>query len=84
MSDKENQKKDRTMFVVGTNLAILIGYAVWTRATGGNDGALSFGLLLIFHIVLCMIISPFIYSKGFLLSALVILLVGFSTCYFVY
>jgi len=30
------------------------------------------------------LISPFIYAKGFLLSALAVLLIGFSTCYLAY
>jgi len=84
MNDKENKKKDRTVLIAGINITILIGYTVWIRAIEGNNNALALGLLIIFHIILCIIISPFIYSKGFLLSALLVLLVGFSTCYLVY
>lgn len=84
MSDQENKKKDRTMLIAGVNIVILIVYTTWIRATGDNDGALTLGVILILHIILCVIISLFIYSKGFLLSALLVLLVGISTCYFVY
>jgi len=84
MNDKENKKKDRTILIADINLAILIGYTIWIRVTAGNDRVLSLGVLLILQITLCVIISPFVYSKGFLLSALLVLLVGFSTCYFIY
>ena len=85
MSNTENQKKDRTMLIVAINVIIMIAYTLYIRMTDrGGDGIIVLALLLLVHITLCMIISPFKFSKGFVLSALAVLLIGFSTCYLAY
>jgi hypothetical protein len=82
MSDIEKGKKDRTTLIVAINVIIMIVYTLITRIAGiGLGYSFVLALLLGLHIVVCLVISPFIYSKAFLLSALALLLIGFSTCY---
>jgi hypothetical protein len=81
MSNTENQKKDRTMLVVAINIIIMIAYTLYIRMTDrGGDGMIVLAFLLLMHITICMIISPFKFSKGLILSALAVLLIRFSTC----
>lgn len=84
MSNTENQNKDKTMLIAGINIAIMLVYTLLIRIFGGQYGALGLALVIAVHFVICLLISPFIYSKGFLLSALGVLLIGFSTCYLAY
>ena len=84
MSDRENQKKDKTMSIAGINLGIMFFYTVVIRASLGMGGAMLLAVIIAFHIIICLLISPFIYAKGFLMSALAVLLIGFSTCYLAY
>jgi hypothetical protein len=84
MSDKENKKDDKTMLVAGVNLGIMFFYTIVIRATGGTDGALLLAFIIGFHFIICLLTSPFIHTKGFLLGALAVLLIGFSTCFLAY
>jgi hypothetical protein len=84
MNHQQNQKKDRTMRIVGINVIVLIGYTLWARISAGNDGALMLAFLIAIHFFICLLIAPFVYSRGFVLSALAVLLIGFSTCYLAY
>ena len=84
MSDEMNNKKDKTMMIVGVNLIIMISYTLIVRTTLGLDGAFLLALMLAFHFILCLLIAPFIHGKAFVLSSLAVLLIGFSTCYLAY
>lgn len=85
MSNTDDKKKDRTMLIVAINVIIMIAYTLYIRLSDhGGDGAIVLGFLMLMHITLCILISPFKFSKGFLLSALAVLLIGFSTCYLAY
>ncbi len=85
MSNTDNKKKDGTMLIVAINIIIMIAYTLYIRLSDhGGDGAIVLGFLMLMHIALCLIISPFKFSKGFVLSALAVLLIGFSTCYLAY
>jgi hypothetical protein len=73
------------MLIVAINVIIMIAYTLYIRLTDrGGDGAIVLGFLMLMHITLCIIISSFKFSKGFILSALAVLLIGFSTCYLAY
>jgi len=85
MTEIKQPKKDKTMLIVGINVIIMIMYTLLMRFSAENtEDIIVLAFLLAVHIILCLIISPFIYSKGFLLSALTILLIGFSTCYAIF
>lgn len=71
------------MSIVLTNLLIMVSYTLLFRLSG-RDGIYQGALLLALHIICCLIIAPFASGKAFLLSALTLLLLGFSTCYLAY
>jgi hypothetical protein len=85
-------EKNPVATVVIINLVVLIIYTVWAKATDTNNDA---GLLLAFLITAQFLVNLFSgivliffrskedYARGCFLSSLVMLLVGFSTCYLV-
>lgn len=85
MNDTPSQKKDKAMLIVAINVAVMIAYTLYTRITDrGGNGVIVIAFIMAIHVLLCLIISPFKFSKGFVLSALAVLLIGFSTCYLAY
>jgi len=84
MADIKSSNKN--MIVVGINMGLLIGYTLYIRLIS-PDGESIIGLAFIigFHFFLCLLLAIIPkYSKGFLLSALAVVLVGFSTCWIAY
>jgi hypothetical protein len=79
--------------IVGINIAILIAYTIILGATdlmtGGNQGYFLFGLMIlpVIHAAIDFVLA-IVYlvigrqerGLGFLLSVLVVPLIGFSTC----
>jgi hypothetical protein len=85
MNDTPSQKKDKAMLIVAINVAVMIAYTLYIRITdSGGNGVIVLAFIMAIHVLLCLIISPFKFSKGFVLSALAVLLIGFSTCYLAY
>jgi hypothetical protein len=89
----EEEKSNRNMIVVAINLAILILYTLYVRLTNANDESIIVvAFLIALHFLLCGIIGIICaaivparkYMNGFLLSALAVVLIGFSTCYMAY
>jgi hypothetical protein len=75
--------QENTMITVGSNLIVMVIYTLLSRLNG-RDGSIEAAIFLALHILVCLIISPFTAAKAFLLSALALLLIGFSTCVLVY
>jgi hypothetical protein len=87
------EKDNRNMVVVAINIAILVLYTLYIRLTSpGGESVLIVALLIAFHFLLCAVIGIICaaivpakkYTNSFLLSALAVLLIGFSTCYLAY
>jgi len=74
-------KKDWTMRIVGINLALMIIYTIVFRSMTGNYLALTAGFFMVIQIVICLLTAIFFKPRAFLLSALAVLLIGFSTCW---
>ena len=72
------------MQIVGINLCVMFVYSLIIRTVGGNYGVFLLAIIIGAHFIICTFISPFIYGKAFLLSALAVLLIGFSTCFIAY
>jgi hypothetical protein len=73
------------IIIVAINLIILIVYTIYLRVSERNElDILTEAIFIGFHIIVCGIISIFAYRKEFLLSDLVILLIGFSSCWVVF
>jgi uncharacterized membrane protein HdeD (DUF308 family) len=87
------EKSNRNMIVVAINIAILVVYTLLIRLTNTDgESILAVAFLIAFHFLLCGIIGIVCaaivparkYMNGFLLSALAVVLIGFSTCYLAY
>lgn len=80
--------------IVGINLIILVTYSILVSIISVFDGALSLGLMamafLPIHIVMCLFAwatvgkkdreEKKLHRKAHLISALIVLIVGFSVC----
>ena len=84
----ETQKKSpgsNKMMVVGINLARLAAYTIYFRWGVNEEFIIIAEAFVIFlHILLCLILAIFAWRKEFLFSALVVLLIGFSSCWVVF
>jgi len=85
IAEMEKSKLTEKMVVVAINLAILVAYTVYFK-TSSKDALniLVDAFAIGFHVIGCLILATFVYRKEFLLSALVILLIGFSSCWVVF
>jgi hypothetical protein len=73
------------MIVVGVNLAILVAYTIYFRWVVNEELIILAEAVVIFlHVLLCLILAIFALRKEFLFSALVVLLIGFSSCWVVF
>ncbi|WP_413667191.1 hypothetical protein ACEN9X_22100 [Mucilaginibacter sp. Mucisp86] len=73
------------MIVVGVNLAILAAYTIYFRWVANEELIIIAEAFVIFlHVILCLILAIFALRKEFLFSALVVLLIGFSSCWVVF
>ena len=79
----------REWMIMAVNLGVLLLYMVLVRhSVTGQEKWLSImiysGFLIMGQVLLNLILATVYrqYRKGFLLSALLVLLIGFSTCFF--
>jgi hypothetical protein len=71
--------------VVAINLAIMVAYTIYNKTLDmGADAVLGVAMLIGLHVGLCLLSAIFIFRKEFLLSAAMVLVVGFSTCWLVF
>ncbi|SEN80707.1 hypothetical protein SAMN05192574_104208 [Mucilaginibacter gossypiicola] len=73
------------MIVVGINLLVLVAYTIYFRWIVNEELIILAEAVFIFlHVLLCLIVAIFALRKEFLFSALVVLLIGFSSCWVVF
>lgn len=87
MEDLDKEKdttSNKSMLIVGINLAILAAYTIFLRINKEELIVLGEALLIAAQIIICLITAIFVQRKAFLLSALLVLLIGFSTCFAVF
>jgi hypothetical protein len=79
-------KASPQMLVIGINLLVLIVYTLYLKVEYKMDefAIITEAFCIAVQIILCLIMAIAIYHKEFLLSALVVLLIGFSTCWAVF
>jgi len=78
--ETEPKKPDANYIVVGINLLIMVVYTAYCRHDSGEMTILSDAFFIAVQVVLCLILCIFMFRKAFLLSAVLVLLVGFSSC----
>lgn len=79
----------RQHIIMAANLLVLLSYTILVRssATGSEKGfaiLIYSAFLIIGHVVLNLLLAALVaqHRKAFLLSALLVLLIGFSTCFY--
>ena len=77
-------KKDWTMRVVAINLALMFIYTIAFKVTGGQYSIFAMAFFLAGQVIICLLTAIFFKPRAFLLSALAVLLIGFSTCWIAY
>jgi hypothetical protein len=78
-------RSDKKLIIVAINIIVMIAYTLYVRY--GQPGELNILVNAFFiaaHIIVCLILAIFFFRKEFVLSALIVLLVGFSTCWLVF
>jgi hypothetical protein len=71
-----------SIVIVGINIAVLIAYTIYFRfIERGQYNIIGVAFLVGIQVALCLILAIFIYHKEFLLSAALVLVIGFSTCW---
>jgi len=85
-NEPQKPRPDYKIMIVGINLAVLATYTIYNSVHRDHDGYIVIGeaFLIAVQIIICLITAIFVYRKEFLLSALVVLLIGFSTCWVVF
>jgi hypothetical protein len=68
------------MTIVGINLMVLAIYTLLIKLSGGIGGLIINAFILFLHVVLCLGMALDKKSWIWLLSALLVLAIGFSTC----
>jgi hypothetical protein len=81
MDDKEidEKKQSYNMLVVGINLAVLAVYTIISKIDK-DLGPLLDAFLLAIHFIVCILWAAIASKRIWLLTAFVVLLIGFSTC----
>ena len=87
MEDLDKQMEpapNKSMLIAGINLGVLAAYTIFLRINNQELIILGEAFLIAIQIVICLITAIFVYRKAFLLSALLVLLIGLSTCFAVF
>lgn len=79
-SDIKKSKVPESMKIVGFNLLVLAFYTVACKLSNDVGGIIIDAFIIGIHVIVCIITAIARQSWIWLLSALVILIVGFSTC----
>ena len=83
--ERPNPSNDKRIMLA--NLVILAIYTIFCFAFPKNGGSLLDAILIVIHVSLCVLLGIIMTiaskgdsSKGFFLSALLVLLIGFGSC----
>lgn len=79
-SETPQQPKTPTMKIVGYNLLVVLGYGVISVIPGDVTGLLFYALLIVLHFIFCLCAAIYNRNWMWVLSAFLIIIVGFSTC----
>jgi hypothetical protein len=80
MEESKNNNIKTHDVIIGINMLILIIYTIALRVNHNEYDFIGDAMLIAMHVVLCLIISIFTNTKAFLLSAGLVLVIGFATC----
>ena len=81
MEKTENPVTKLRLVIIVINILVLIGYTIYFDvADKGEYNFIAVAILNAIQFIICLITAIFIYRKEFLLSAALVVLIGFSTC----
>ena len=81
-SNQDNNKSKSNYHIVGYNMLVLAFYTFICKLTG-SDGYIFDAMLLVLHVLVCIILAIVVRgNKGWMwvLGAVLVLVVGISTC----
>jgi hypothetical protein len=78
MIDKPKPNND--MRIVGTNLAVLVGYTILCAFLKNEEGLFLDAFLIVLHVIFCLGSAIIMRRWAWLLGAGAVLAIGFSTC----
>jgi len=81
MEEIEKKQTKTQEIIIGINLLILIVYTIYLRVDNNNYNFITDAFFITIHVVLCLVIAIFTKPRAFLLSAGLVLLIGFATCF---
>jgi len=84
INEKQKPEHGKKITIIGINLAVLAAYTIYFGVNNDSEMVIAEAFFIAIQIIICLITAIFVYRKEFLLSALVILLIGFSTCWAVF
>ncbi|AMR32149.1 hypothetical protein A0256_12300 [Mucilaginibacter sp. PAMC 26640] len=85
MEEAKKTNANPKMVIVGLNILILLMYTIYFRFIAPAElNILADAVAIAFHITACLVLAIFIYRREFLLSAGLVLIIGFSTCMMAY
>ena len=83
--EMEKSGSPEKIIIVAINLAILVAYTIYFKTSSKDSLTIIPEAFAIgFHVIACILLAIVVYRKELLLSALVILLIGFSSCWMVF
>jgi hypothetical protein len=68
------------MKIVGYNMLALIIYMLLSRLSANEGGGIFYAFFIAIHVLVCIIMAIGSRSWAWLLSGLLVLVIGFSTC----
>ena len=83
--EMEKKRSPEKIIIVAINLAILVAYTIYFKTSSKDSLTIILEAIAIgIHVITCILLAIVVYRKELLLSALVILLIGFSSCWVVF
>jgi hypothetical protein len=77
--EQPNKKPANDMTIVGYNILAFVGYTLIFKLMG-EDGFIFEGIILVIHVLICIIAAIVNRNWFWVLSALIVLVIGVSSC----
>ncbi|MEO6632452.1 MAG: hypothetical protein ABIN13_12035 [Mucilaginibacter sp.] len=81
--EQQNNRPPKDMTIVGYNLLVFVGYTLILKLTG--DMSLIFeGIFLVLHVLVCIVMAISSRSWFWFLGGVMVLIIGISTCSYLF
>ncbi len=79
-NETPQQPKTPAMKIVGYNLLVVLGYGILSAIPGDVTGLFLYAFIIVIHFLFCLCAAIYKRSWIWVLSAFLIVIIGFSTC----